>query len=60
VRVLADTERLWRTDFLYEHWDNDDDPETSIPLAARLLELRPDWSPVGAFLDERAGAAVTE
>jgi hypothetical protein len=82
----------WRTDFLYEHWDNDDDPETSIPtlagvrndrfkyieyvtgetelydlavdpyelenqssnsayaktktaLAARLLELRPDWSP---------------
>ncbi len=107
VRVLADTEKLWRTDFLYEHWDNDDDPETSIPtlagvrddrfkyveyvtgetefydlavdpyelqnqsnnsayatakaeLAARLLELRPDWSPSGAFLDERAYTVFAE
>jgi arylsulfatase A-like enzyme len=92
VRVLSDTEDLWRTDFLYEHWDNDDDPGEGIPtlaavrndqfkyveyvtaeselydlaadpyelqnetnnpayastkatLAARLRELRPDWSP---------------
>ena len=98
VRVLADTETLWRTDFLFEHWDNDDDPETGMPtlacvrndqfkyveyttdetelydlaadpyelqnqagnptyatvqteLAARLRELRPDWSPSGAFVD---------
>jgi arylsulfatase A-like enzyme len=98
VRVLADTENLWRTDFLFEHWDNDDDPETGMPtlacvrndqfkyveyttdetelydltadpyelqnqagnpayatqqteLAARLRELRPDWSPSGAFVD---------
>jgi arylsulfatase A-like enzyme len=99
VRVLADTETLWRTDFLFEHWDNDGDPESGIPtlacvrnqqfkyveystdetelydltidpyelqnqagnpvyaateaaLAARLRELRPSWSPSGAFLDE--------
>jgi arylsulfatase A-like enzyme len=98
VRVLSDTETLWRTDFLYEHWDNDEDPQDGIPtlaavrnqqfkyveyvtdetelydlavdpyelqnqsgnpayasvetaLAARLRELRTDWSPSGAFLD---------
>jgi arylsulfatase A-like enzyme len=34
VRVLADTEKLWRADMLYEHWDNDDDPETGIPTLA--------------------------
>jgi arylsulfatase A-like enzyme len=98
TRVLADTEDLWRTDFLFEHYDNDGEPESGIPtlacvrnegfkyieyetnetelydlssdpyelqnqagnpalaavqadLAARLRELRPDWSPSGAFVD---------
>ena len=36
VRVLADTETLWREDFLIEHWDNDDDEETGIPTLAAV------------------------
>jgi arylsulfatase A-like enzyme len=36
TRVLSDTETLWRTDFLFEHWDNDADPESGIPTLAAV------------------------
>jgi arylsulfatase A-like enzyme len=104
VRLLKDLEPAWRTDFLYEQWedtdDDDQDADARRPptlaqvrgpewkyteyttneaelydmvndpfelrneidnpahaglreeLAARLRQLRPDWSPSGAFLDD--------
>jgi arylsulfatase A-like enzyme len=38
VRVVADTERVWRDDFLIEHWDNDDNPNSGIPTLACVRE----------------------
>jgi arylsulfatase A-like enzyme len=40
TRVLANTEKVWRDDFLFEHWDNDDDPNSGIPTLAAVRNER--------------------